>query len=543
VSGSGEGRLSWGAWSGLIVLHALLFTLSFPPFWLWPLAFVAVVPFARLVARGSRRQWLLGGFVAGMAGGGSAVHWLTLFGVVPWLGTALGFGLYGLLFAALARPMSRAGAPPMLWLPLAWVACESLRGRLFFWAFPWFYLGHAVHPVGPLTQIADLGGQLLVSLVVAIFNGLALEVWDAAATAPAGGRGLALRRVLVRRGWLPALLLIAGCVYGVVRVAALEQTDGPRVLAVQPHVPQSLKNASVYDPEQRLRDLTRLTRAAARNDPPDVVVWPETMLPIYQSPDPALPYVALDRVPQLQRWLGDLLAWARAKRLVVGSRHAELRDGEVYEHNSAFFVDAAGRVLDRYDKMYLAPVSEHTPLQEAWPAFYSYIRENFTPGFSQFEAGREAELWELGGFRMAPSVCFDIAFTRASLRAVRAGADAIVNVSNYAWFTDSAELDLARIHGAFRAIELRRGVVASVNGGISHFVDPDGTVVDVAAPDGRTKQVEATLVRPLRTSRVRTLYVTLGDWPGYGAVAAAALGALFSLGLLRRRARGGADAG
>ncbi|GIW72164.1 MAG: hypothetical protein KatS3mg102_1706 [Planctomycetota bacterium] len=531
-----------------MLAHAALFALAFHPAALWPLAFLCAAPLGRLVGAARLRQALLGGFAGFLLGGGAAVHWLALFGLVPWLATAFGFGLYGLLFATLARPMARAGWPALVWLPLAWVACESLRGRLFFWAFPWFYLGHAVYPLQAVVQVAELGGQLLVSLLVAAWNGLVLDLWNAwrPPSAPAGARPPARTawRRLARLGWLPLAATLAAWLYGAGRLAALTPQSfvrGPEALAVQPHIPQRLKNATDFDPMRRLRDLERLTRQHARSggSPPDLVVWPETMLPVWRASDARLPYAAVDQVPELQRRLAAVLREAGARRLIAGSLHAAWDQDrqEPVEHNSAFYLDASGTVLGRYDKMHLAPVSEYTPLQHTWPAFYRYVRENFTPGFSQFERGRGPVLFELDGFRIAPNVCFDITFSSAVRLGVLAGADAIVNVSNYAWFEDSAELDLARIHGMFRAIETRRGVLAAVNGGISHLVDPAGRIYDLVRADGRRKQIEGALRAPLLSSPERTFYVRYGDWPGLGAVGLAVLGALAALVAPDRRHR------
>ncbi|RME75831.1 MAG: apolipoprotein N-acyltransferase, partial [Planctomycetota bacterium] len=490
----------------------------------WPLAFVAVVPLAWVVVRGSRRQALLGGFVGGLLAGGAAVHWLALFGVVPWLATGVGFGLSGLVFAAVGRLLAcRGRLSPLLWLPVVWVGAAWLRGHLFFWAFPWFYLGQAIWPLDAVLQIAELGGQSLVSLLVALVNGWLLAVLIAPSPAA--------RRRTLRLGVLPAALLLAAFAYGRWRLAHIELTDGPLVLVAQPNIPQHLKDASVYDPEKRLRDLTRLTiDAGARTRATiDLVLWPETMLPVYRSTDPALPYAALDRVPQLRSWLASILRRIRARALITGSRHVELRDGEVYEHNSAFCLDPQGELLCRYDKMRLAPVSEYTPFRELWPAFYRFVREHFTPGFTQFEAGSGPVLCRIGRWRIAPNVCFDIMFPDVVRRAVAAGADAVVNVSNYAWFEASAELDLAIVHGKLRAIETRRAVAASVNGGVSHFVDADGRVIELRGVGGRRKQVEATGLHRLRTSTERTPFVRWGDVGGRGSVALAAVLALWSL--------------
>jgi apolipoprotein N-acyltransferase len=293
--------------------------------------------------------------------------------------------------------------------------------------------------------------------------------------------------------------------------------------------------------------------ARARGEKIDLVVWPETMvLPTkwraaYASHgrpwpfDPLLPYASLDLDPDLRDWFKNIGGYSRGARTIAGSLHAEDRAGELVEHNAAFYLAADGSVLGRYDKMFPAPMSEYTPFYRTWPAAYRFLRETFVPpGFSQFEPGEDVPIWDLDGWKLGASVCFDITFPAASNRAARNGADVIVNVSNYGWFKDSAELDLARVQTIFRAIETRRGVVACCNGGISSLVDPRGRAEDIVGKDERTgepskKQVAGTLLRPLVTSRAFSLFALTGDWVGAGSTAAAL--ALAALGAARARRR------
>jgi apolipoprotein N-acyltransferase len=528
---------------GLAALHAALFFLAFHPMALFPLAWVAFAPFAVIVARGRRDQALAGGLLAAAAGGGASVAWLTLFGPEPWAATAFGFGLYGMLMAALGRALAPRW-PAALWLPLVVVAQEHLRGHLFFWAFPWVFLAHSQYPLDWLIQSADLGGAALIGLPIAAFSGV---IADAFLGVP--------RRTTLLRGAL--VLASAGALagYGAWRRASIEVVEGgPLVLAVQGNIPQELKNASERRPDL-LRTHYNLTMAAAearkkaKEPPVALVVWPETMVPIEWNHkrgdwpyDPRLTYASLAVSPRIREWFQDMGRFTRA-HMLVGSIHCEVVTGsatanefgwEARESNSAFLLSPEGTVLARYDKMFPAPMSEYTPFHESWPAAYRFLRETFVPpGFSQFTPGRDVPAWEVGGWKIGASVCFDITFPSSTNRAVRNGADAIVNLSNYGWFKDSAELDLARVQTIFRAIETRRGVVAVCNGGISSFVDPLGRAEDIVKPDPdgfpRRKLVEGTLARPLATSRTRTLFVAWGEWAGAAATFFALLFAGFSI--------------
>ena len=102
---------------------------------------------------------------------------------------------------------------------------------------------------------------------------------------------------------------------------------------------------------------------------------------------------------------------------------------------------------------------------------------------------------EAGEFKLSPNICFEISFPELLRRGTAAGADVHVCPANDAWFvrggrgakgarvTKTAEIDLARAHSVFRAIENRRSVVRCVNRGVSLCVDPTGVVVDELSRD------------------------------------------------------------
>jgi apolipoprotein N-acyltransferase len=103
----------------------------------------------------------------------------------------------------------------------------------------------------------------------------------------------------------------------------------------------------------------------------------------------------------------------------------------------------------------------------------------------------------------------------------------IVNMTNDAWFGDTAEpwehLALAQL----RAVEHRRYLVRGTNSGVSAIVDPVGRVVARSGtfrPEGISARI--------RWMRAHTIYEFLGDWP-WALVSAAAFGAAF---VRRRRA-------
>jgi apolipoprotein N-acyltransferase len=89
-----------------------------------------------------------------------------------------------------------------------------------------------------------------------------------------------------------------------------------------------------------------------------------------------------------------------------------------------------------------------------------------------------------------------------------ADPELLINLTNDAWFLDTAEPWEHFALTQMRSVEHRRYLVRGTNSGVSGVVDPVGRVV---AQSGTFRQ-EA-LLAPIRWMRAHTLYETIGDWP------------------------------
>src|SRR6185295_19637458 len=91
------------------IITGLLLFLAEPPFGLWPLAFVALIPLLHAVQHSSNyRRALLGGLLSGVAFFAPGLFWLTSTTVIGWAALALYCAVYVALFAAFARFTSNA---------------------------------------------------------------------------------------------------------------------------------------------------------------------------------------------------------------------------------------------------------------------------------------------------------------------------------------------------------------------------------------------------------------------------------------------------
>src|SRR5260370_9855165 len=190
-------------------------------------------------------------------------------------------------------------------------------------------------------------------------------------------------------------------------------------------------------------------------------------------------------------------------------------------YNSAVSSDNEGIVTGRYDKEYLLTFGEYLQFGDRFPILYKWSPNSghFTPGTSL-----EPLVIDVHGesHRVTALICYEDILPRFTSAAVRHGeSELLVNITNDAWFGDTAEpwehLALAQL----RAVEHRRYLVRGTNSAVSPVFDPVGRVT---APSGTFRQ--ETLLAPIHWMRSRTVYEAVGDWP-WVLVSGAAFGAAF----------------
>jgi apolipoprotein N-acyltransferase len=140
--------------------------------------------------------------------------------------------------------------------------------------------------------------------------------------------------------------------------------------------------------------------------------------------------------------------------------------------NSAITLDPQGREISRYDKIHLVPFGEYVP----WWALPGLVHKitsevgNFVPGASYSVAPSPG-----GGIGVI--ICYEAIIPQLARRLVANGANVLVNISNDAWYGDSAaayqHLEMARL----RTIENHRYLLRATNNGLTTLIDPYGRVL------------------------------------------------------------------
>ncbi len=505
----------------LALLSGVLLTLPFLSFSLGPVAWIALVPLlAAISGRTFREGFMLGG-LAGAVWAYGSVYWLHLVTVPGYLVLGGYLALYPALWAGwTGRVASRR--PGWLWwaAPAFWTALELLRTYLFT-GFPWNLLGTSQVRSLPLIQISSLTGVYGVGFLLVLVN-----------AAIASGALFLYRRGKAGRGnpvppagIIPAaILLTAALFYGRQSLNEGPAETGGEPLAVtliQGSIRQEVKWVPGLAPAHLRTHLDLSRRALAAGS--DLLIWPESALPYY-----------LEEQPVIRRQLAQLLSGGGAYLLLGGDYR---NPSGMY--NSAYLLDPAGGVEQRYDKVHLVPFGEYTPLKSIFPFLGRVVpwEEDFTPG-------REYPLFALSGLpgRTSPAprigilICFEDIFPGPSRKMARKGAGLLVNITNDAWFGRTPAPFQHAAASVFRAVENRVYLARAANTGYSCVIDPRGRIVgEVADREGKKLFVPGWTTVPVRPRALPSFYRRHGDVFSWGCVALALLATLGSFPARSRR--------
>ncbi len=495
------------AYAGAL-LSGLLYFLAFGGIDVWPLTWVAWVPLIVALHRQTTRRATLLGWLTGTTMNVTGFFWLQKF-----LETFSGFPaplcfLFVLVVCAyqggrmaflgwLYGRASARGWPAPVVFAAAFVASELVYPLLF----PWYYAA-TVHQVPALTQVADIGGPILVGLVLVAANLAIAEAMVARAERRKPSRAtIAVGLVTV---------VLSG-LYGAARIhavdAAVRAAPEAKVGVVQANM-GLMEKRTQYD-EGLTRHL-HMSAVLGGEQKVDFVVWSETsaMRPVHDE----------TYRQELRSVVGRRIGVPAIFGAVVYRLVRDQRDYVLY--NAAVSSDADGAIRSRYDKEYLLTFGEYLPFGETLPVLYSWSPNSghFSPGTSldPLVVDVHGEL-----HTVTPLICYEDILPRFTNDAVRhANPELLVNITNDAWFGDTTEpwehLALAQL----RAIEHRRFLVRGTNSGVSAVIDPVGRVV---AHSGTFQQ--EVIAAPIHWMRSRTAYEVLGDWPWLLASLAAVAGA------------------
>lgn len=489
----------------------------------WPVGFVAFVPWLLALDRvASRRGALMHGVVMSVLFSAAAFWWFgAAIGAYTGVGAPMAIGALlvaaplmqpQLIAFALARAVvgRRHGALlRALAGAAAWVGTEALWPKLLGDTF-----GHGLQPADALRQAADLGGAAGLTVLLLLVN-------EAIAHA-------IRRRGDGARAWLTplalgAVLVAATAGYGALRLQSLRvpADDSLPVLRV------AMVQASLVDYEQRRREQGSyavvhevlnthfsLSASAVRDHGADALLWSETVYPTTFGQPRSADGAAFDAAI-------ETFVDAMGVPLLFGTYERD----DAGEYNAAVLLEPGRGRLASYRKTHPFPLTERVPFWLDGPTLRGLL-----PWTGSWQAGDGARVLPLRTrdgreVQVLPLICLDDVHPALAVDGARLGAQAIVGMSNDAWFTHwpiGARLHLAV--AAFRSVETGLPQLRVTTNGMSAVIDETGEVLV------HTQMAQQAVLTGHLVARdpAPTLMVAWGDWVGRAALAFLAAWLLWS---------------
>jgi apolipoprotein N-acyltransferase len=352
------------------------------------------------------------------------------------------------LYPAFALAVAQRAVPDArlrltLALPASWAISEWLRGTLLT-GFPWLASGYA-HTEGPLAGFAPVIGVYGVTLAAGLVAGaLALLALPFASR---GWRGYA---------WVAFVIALALGGGMLLQTQTWTQPVGKliSVRLAQANIPQDNK----FGPDGIVRgfDAHWALMQGARVD---LVALPESVFP-----------VPLQFVPP--RYLDTFREFATARNTAVIFGVFIEEPGNRY-FNSAVGIAPREGELRRYSKRHLVPFGEFIPTGFRW-----FVDRMQMPIGDQERGRADQRPMDLAGQKIAVNICYEDLFGEEIIQAWRSGVEPTImlNLSNLAWFDDSAALPQHLQISRMRVLETQHPMLRATNTGATAIIDGHGVV-------------------------------------------------------------------
>jgi apolipoprotein N-acyltransferase len=424
-----------------------------------------------LIFHAATLYWI-GGFVDGKD------FWLMIAGAAVVLIHPLFYLPIVLLYAWVRKKLGLL--PGLVFFVLAWISYDFSHSLSEF-SFPWITLGNSQAYDLPRIQIAEYTSVYGLSFLVLAFNVVGFVLVTKLAT-----RGWTFRsRAALVCAALLAILYIGPWLYGEARMQHFTHDAGidtVNVGIVQPNVDPFDKWTKR---SEQMPTLLAYTEKLAR-EKTDLVVWPETAIPLFILQ------------PQYSGYLGSVRSILDSLRvsLLTGlpsvfyydslnapiTAQKSLTPGMYYEefNSTAAFVPGQP-VVPVFRKVVLVPFAERIPYAETFRFLIEPLKWNV--GIGMWGIGKDtivfsAPLRNGHVVRFSSVICYESVYPDFVRQFVKRGAQFLVIITNDSWWGNTSGAYQHVSYASFRAVENRRWIVRSANGGISGLIDPTGKIHD-----------------------------------------------------------------
>ena len=466
------------------VIAGLLIAASIPPWGWWPLAFIGIAMWDRLLSNAKPRARFVRSTVLAIAWFAPAMLWMVDLTPPGYPIAVIVFALY-VGVAGLAVP-GRSSRSWVRWLalPAAFTLAEAARCTFPFGGVPLATtaMGQASAPLGQIARVLCAVG---VTFTVAVIGVALSALWERRHLLGA----ITIAGVVTL--WLVAIIAPSGHDIRVINAAVI-QGGGPQGTRATETNPRDVFN--------RHLEATKLVTT-----PVDLVLWPENV-------------VAVEGPISVNRENAELSALAASldTTLVVG-----ITEGI----NSSSFANASivylpdGSAGERYDKVRRVPFGEYVPLRGV---LEQIAGSNSGLPSRDAVAGNEPAILHTPAGDLAVAISWEIFFTNRGRDGVLHGGQILLNPTNGSsyWLTQVQTQQVAS--SQLRAIETGRWVLQAAPTGFSAIVTPTGDVVQRTSISEqavlqqevmlRSGDTIATIIGPLPIVVVALLLIAIAWW-------------------------------
>ncbi|MDH5723191.1 MAG: apolipoprotein N-acyltransferase [Alphaproteobacteria bacterium] len=331
---------------------------------------------------------------------------------------------------------------------------EILRGYIFT-GFPWNLFGYIWAENLEIIQIVHLWN-------IYLLTGLTL-FWCSAPGFVIISENKTRYKIIII--CLAFISFSGNYIYGLQRLAQnpTQYSENVKFILIQPNIKQSEKWKSDKILDHFSNQLATISKSLLQEkDGHDIyVVLPETAFP---------PFV-MEHPKAKESIANSLSVYQGNVFLIAGVLRYKKEENSYF--NSIVMFGKNAEIIDIYDKHHLVPFGEYIPFDNIF---------SIAPivGFSGFKAGLGPKTVKTrSDFSYIPAICYEAIFPRSFSGKNNAGQLAMVNVTNDAWYGESAGPYQHSAQVKFRAIEQNTPLIRVANTGITALYDPFGRALKV----------------------------------------------------------------
>ena len=431
----------------LPLMSGLLLGLSYPPFSLGFLAWIAFIPLLHCISKEERiGQKALFGFVACFTSNLIILNWMGLnsgtsptVAIISYLALSLYLTIFWMAFIISTHFIPKK--IELLLTPLSWIFFVEFLRNIGPLAGPWMNLSLTQSEYIRIIQLASIEVHAI-SFMVIFFN-------------------LILYRFFIERNTVFlkyfVLILCSILFFGNYHVNSQNNRSIEKSVNVSIGQPSIFPDEK-WNPNLRLRNLAVMDSLLVKSleDNADIIIWPEVAVTSFLANNP------YDRVRYQDKLSGTYL--------ITGIPERKNIDGINQNFNSSIILKPDGSFAT-YQKIFLVPFAEYVPFFRNW-----ITKMNQFDDIGSFYPGSEYKTFNIDDFKASILICYDSSSPQIVEKMVDNGAEIIFIITNDSYvgqFMPYQHFQLARL----RAVEQRVPIIQSANTGISGIILPSGKII------------------------------------------------------------------